>query len=64
MEVVDGAVLKMEASSPQIAGINQDLIETVRFGFVKEAVQKKLKVAFEKNLLTREEFFEAVSEKK
>ncbi|MBB1287305.1 hypothetical protein HRH25_23215 [Flavisolibacter sp. BT320] len=64
MEVVDGAVQTIEANSPQIAGINQDLIETVRFQFVKEAVKKRLKIEVEKNLLTMDEFFDALSEKK
>lgn len=64
LEVVDGTAQKIEANSPQIAGINQDLIETVRFEFVKEAVKKKLKIDVEKNLLTMDEFFEALTEKK
>lgn len=64
IETEDGVPKKIEAGSPQIAGINQDLIETVRFQFVKEAVKKKLKIEVEKNLLTMDEFFEALSGKK
>lgn len=64
IEAEDGIPKKIEASSPQIAGINQDLIETVRFQFVKEAVKKKLKIEVEKNLLTMDEFFDALSGKK
>jgi hypothetical protein len=64
IEAEDGVPKKIESSSPQIAGINQDLIETVRFQFVKEAVKKKLKIDVDKNLLTMDEFFDALSEKK
>ena len=64
IEAEEGVLKKIEATSPQIAGINSGLIETVRFQFVKEAVKKKLKVDVEKNLLTMDEFFDALSEKK
>jgi hypothetical protein len=64
IEVVNGVPLKTEAHSPQIAAINQNLIETVRFQFVKDTVKKKLKVETENTLLTMEEFFEALSGQK
>ncbi|HEV7333385.1 MAG TPA: hypothetical protein VGN63_20290 [Flavisolibacter sp.] len=64
IEAEDGVPKKIEATSPQIAGINLELIETVRFAFVKEAVKKKVKIDVDKNLLTMDELFDAFSEKK
>lgn len=64
IEAVDGVPRKIEAHSPQIAGINRDTIETVRFEFVKDAVKKKVKVEAEKTLLTADEFFDALSDQK
>ena len=55
---------KIEATSPQLQSINQNLIETVRFQYVKEAIKQKGKVEPENTLLTMEEFFETLSEKK
>jgi hypothetical protein len=55
---------KIETTSPQLQSINQNLIETVRFQYVKEAVKKKAKIESENSLLTMEEFFETLSEKK
>jgi hypothetical protein len=64
IEAMDGLPRKIEAHSAEIDGINQDLIETVRFEYVKEAVKKKVKIETEQTLLTMDEFFEAVSEQK
>lgn len=52
----------VEATSPEIDAINTRLIETVRFRYVKEAVRKKAWPETGKNLLTMDEFFEALSE--
>lgn len=62
IEVADGVPLNIEAHSPEIASINQCLIETVRFQYVKEAVRKKVKMETENNLLTMEAFFDTLSE--
>jgi len=62
IEVVDDQPKKIEAHSPEIARINQDLIETVRFQYVKEAVKKRVKIETEQTLLTMEEFFHSLSE--
>jgi hypothetical protein len=64
LELQDDAVRKIEAQSEQIAAINQNLIETVRFQFVKEAVKKKVKIETEQNVVTMEEFFTAFSDRK
>jgi hypothetical protein len=52
----------IEAQSPEIARINQNLIETVRFQYVKATVKKKVKIETENTLLTMEEFFSLLSE--
>lgn len=64
IEAVNGVPQKIEAHSPEIVAINQNLIETVRFQYVKEAVKKKVKVETSNTLLTMEEFFGALTEQK
>jgi hypothetical protein len=62
ISLAGNVINKIEATSPQLQSINQNLIETVRFQ--KEAVKKKGNVEPENTLLTMEEFFETLSEKK
>lgn len=64
IEAKDGLPVKIEAHSPEIENINQNLIETVRFDYIKDAVKKKVKIETETNLLTMEEFIGALSDKK
>lgn len=62
IEVSGKAPLTITAQSPEIAAINQHLVETVRFQYVKEAVKKKVKIEANATLLNMEEFFDALSE--
>jgi hypothetical protein len=62
IEAEDGIPKKIEAHSPEIAAINQNLIETVRFQYVKDAVKKKVKIETSTAILNMEEFFAALSE--
>lgn len=64
IEAENGALKKIEAQSPEIASINQNLIETVRFQFVKDVVKRRVKVETENILLTMEEFFDALTGQK
>lgn len=64
IEAVDGVPRKVEARCAEIEGIDQNMIETVRFQIVKNAVKKKVKIDAEKTLLTMDEFFETLSEHK
>lgn len=64
IEVVDGVPRTIDAQSPQITGINGDMIETVRFQFVKDAVKKKAKVEAPQTLLTMDELFNTLSDNK
>jgi hypothetical protein len=62
IEVSGKAPLTISAQSPEIAAINQNMVETVRFQYVKEAVKKKVKIEVDTTLLTMEEFFNTLSE--
>lgn len=64
IEAEDGQVKTIEAQSPEIASINQSLIETVRFQYVKEAVKKRVKIEADTSILNMEEFFAALSDRK
>lgn len=64
IEAEDDQAKTIEAHSPEIAAINQNLIETVRFQYVKEAVKKRVKIEADTSILNMEEFFAALSEQK
>lgn len=64
IEAEDGQAKTIEAQSPEIASINQSLIETVRFQYVKEAVKKRVKIEADTSILNMEEFFAALSDRK
>lgn len=64
IEAIGGVPRKTEAHSPEIESINQNLIEIVRFHFVKDAVKKRVKIDSEKNILGMHEFLDALSDKK
>lgn len=61
LELQGDTVQKIEAASPEIAAINQSLIETVRFQLVGDAVKKKRKIETEQTVLTLDAFFESLS---
>ncbi len=58
-----GDVVSTSASSPQIAMINQKLIENVKFEFVKDNMRKKVNVDVDKSLFTMDEYFESLAER-
>ena len=64
IEAEDGQAKTIEAQSPEIAAINQNLIETVRFQYVKEVVKKRVKIEADTSILNMEEFFAALSDHK
>lgn len=64
IEAEDGQAKTIEAQSPEIASINQSLIEAVRFQYVKEAVKKRVKIEADTSILNMEEFFAALSDRK
>jgi len=63
LETKLGEVISTQASSPQIAMINQKLIENVKFEFVKDSMRKRVKVEVDKSLFTMDEYFESLAER-
>jgi hypothetical protein len=58
---VNGAPKLIEAHSPQIAGIDEGMLQAVRLEFVKDMVTQKIKIGDERTVLTMEEFFDALT---
>lgn len=56
-------VISAVAKSPEIEKINKDLIDNVKFDFVK-ATKKKISVDVDKNLFTMDEYFDIFAEGK
>lgn len=61
IELTDNEITSKIARSPAIDKINKELIDNVKFEFVK-ATKKKLQVEIDKNLFTMEEYFETFGE--
>ncbi|MBS0645693.1 MAG: hypothetical protein JSR97_03780 [Verrucomicrobia bacterium] len=61
VELRDNEVTSKIAKSPEIDKINKELIDNVKFEFVK-ATKKKVAVEVDKNLFTMEEYFETFGE--
>lgn len=64
IEVIDGSIISSNIKSPEIDRINKDLIENVKFQFVRETIKKHIKAEIDKNLFTMDEFFDSVSDEK
>jgi hypothetical protein len=61
VEVEDDEVVSIEASSPEIARINKELIDNVKFEFVR-TTKKKIKIEVDKTIFTMEEYFDAFAD--
>ncbi len=61
VQVIGGTPKLIEAYSPQIAGIDEKLLQAVKFEFVKDMATRKVKLECERTVLTMEEFFEALA---
>jgi hypothetical protein len=64
IHILDGIVVEKEASSPEIDRIDQQLIDNVKFDFVKATVKKQLKVEVDKSLFTMDEYFDTFADEK
>lgn len=64
VEITDGSITSIKASSPEIAKIDKNLIEKVRLEFVRSTMIQKLPSEVEKSLFTMEEFFDAFADEK
>src|SRR5215217_7292196 len=62
VQAVDGEPKFIEAHSPQIASINENLLHAVRFEFIKDITTRVIKAESIKTVLTMEEFFEVLTE--
>lgn len=54
----NGEPLEIEAESPEIARINNELIESVKFELVKDGLKKKLQIDIDKSLFNADEYFD------
>jgi len=63
VEFTDNEVTSVIAKSPEIERINKDLIDNVKFEFVR-ATKKKINVDIDKNLFTMDEYFDTFAEEK
>lgn len=61
IEVEDNEIKLVNAKSPEIDKINKQLIDNVKFEFVK-ATKKKVTVDIDKSLFTMEEYFDSFGE--
>lgn len=61
IELSDNNVTSTDAKSPEIEKINKELIDNVKFEFVR-ATKKKVSVDIDKNLFTMDEYFDTFCE--
>lgn len=61
LRLENGVIVKSEAHSPEISRINKNLIESVKFEFVRDVSKKKLQIEVDKGLFTMDEFFDNVT---
>jgi hypothetical protein len=57
LEITNGEITHQSARSPEIEKINQKLIDSVKFEFVKSTVKKKIRAEVDKSLFTMDEYF-------
>jgi hypothetical protein len=61
---VDGVVTSSEARSPEIQKINRELIDSVKFEFVKGTFRKRIMADVDKSLFTMDELFDNFTNQK
>jgi hypothetical protein len=64
VEIKDNILSSTEVSSPEIAKIDKQLIDNVKFEFVKSTIKKKINVELNKSLFTMDEYFDTFGEEK
>jgi hypothetical protein len=60
--ITDGEIVTKEAHSGDIDRINKDLIDHVKFEFVKDTIRKKMSMEEQRSLFTMDELFESMTE--
>ncbi len=64
IEITDNEVTSIEAKSPEIDKIDKQLIDNVKFEFVKSTIKKKINVEINKSLFTMDEYFDTFADDK
>lgn len=64
IEILNKKIISATAQSPEIERIDKQLIDNVRFEFVKATKKKKVTAEIDKSLFTMEEYFDAFSDEK
>ncbi len=64
LQIFDNQVVSVEALSPEISRINKQVIENVKFEFVKSFLRKKPGFDGDKSLFTMDEFFDAFTDQR
>lgn len=59
----DDKIINIDTKSPEIDRINNNLIESVKFEFVRSITMKKVKTEIDKSLFTMDEFFDTLTDK-
>lgn len=62
IEITDNEVTSIEAKSPEIEKIDKQLIDNVKFEFVKFTTKKKINVDIGKTLFTMDEYFDTFAD--
>ena len=64
IEITDKEVNSIEAKSPEIEKIDKQLIDNVKFEFVKSTTKKKINIDIDKTLFTMDEYFDSFAGEK
>jgi hypothetical protein len=62
VEIIDNKVISIDAKSPEIAKIDKQLIDNVKFEFIKQLSKKKISAEIDKKLFTMDEYFDTFTE--
>jgi hypothetical protein len=64
IEIRDNNITSVEVSSPEISRINKQLIDNVKFEFVRSTFRKKINDKIDKSIFTMDEYFETFADEK
>jgi len=64
IEITDNEITSKSAKSPEIDKIDKQIIDNVKFEFVKSTKKKKLNVEIDKSLFTMDEYFNTFADEK
>lgn len=64
IKITDNEITSIEAKSPEIDKIDKNLIDNVKFEFVKATTKKKINIDIDKSLFTMDEYFDTFADEK